>query len=94
MLLAVCAWTTVRTFLILCFTIEWTTCSIDFVNAFVQAPLKDPVWIHVPRGFRTPNGYTYCLQLNKRLYGLSVAPRLWYEHVSHALKELISIIFL
>lgn len=84
----VCAWTTVRTFLVLCLTIEWTTCSIDFDNAFVQAPLHDPVWIHVPRGFRTPHGHAYCLRLNKSLYGLSVAPRLWYEHVSRALKEL------
>jgi hypothetical protein len=84
----VCSWSSVRTFLVLCITINWVTCSIDFDNAFVQAPLKKPVWIHVPRGFKSERGHDYCLRLNKSLYGLCIAPRLWYEHVSRALKEL------
>jgi hypothetical protein len=54
----------------------------------MQAPLKKPIYIHVPRGFKSPKGHDYCLRLNKSLYGLCIAPRLWYEHVSHALKAL------
>ncbi|KAI2512657.1 hypothetical protein MHU86_1653 [Fragilaria crotonensis] len=55
--------------------------------AFVQAPLSDPVWIHLPRGFHSPRGHATCLRLLKSLYGLSVAPRLWYQHLSEALRE-------
>jgi hypothetical protein len=53
----VVAWSTVRLFLVLSLTLKWETCTIDFSSAFVQAPLKDPVWIHLPRGFQSsPSG--------------------------------------
>ena len=81
----VVAWATVRLFLVLSLTLGWDTCSIDFSSAFVQANLEHPVWIHLPRGFRTTEGQGMCLLLLKSLYGLTVAPRLWYEHVSEAL---------
>ncbi|KAI2505950.1 transposable element-like protein [Fragilaria crotonensis] len=58
-----------------------------YYHAFVQAPLSDPVWIHLPRGFHSPRGHATCLRLLKSLYGLSVAPRLWYQHLSEALRE-------
>ena len=83
----VVAWSSVRLFLTLAVTLNWETCSIDFSSAFVQAKLDEPVWIHLPRGFRSKNDST-CLQLKKSLYGLSVAPRLWYEHVVAALLQL------
>lgn len=79
----VVAFSTVRLFLVLSLTLDWYTCSIDFSNAFVQAVLKEPVWIHLPRGFnssRTGTGKT-CLRLCRSLYGISVAPKLWYEHL-------------
>ena len=47
----VVSWSTVRLFLVLSLTLAWQTCTIDFSSAFVQAPLTDPVWIHLPRGF-------------------------------------------
>ncbi|KAI2500410.1 hypothetical protein MHU86_14081 [Fragilaria crotonensis] len=83
----VVAWSTVRLFLVLSLTLNWKTCTIDFSSAFVQAPLSDPVWIHLPRGFHSPRGHATCLRLLKSLYGLSVAPRLWYQHLSEALRE-------
>ena len=84
----VVAWSSVRLFLILAITLSWETCSIDFSSAFVQAKLEEPVWIHLPRGFRSEKQSSICLQLVKSLYGLSVAPRLWYEHVVAALLQL------
>ena len=76
-------WSSVRIFLVLTFHLQWVTCSIDFVNAFVQAHLEEPVWIRPPRGFQTEPGM--CLKLNKSLYGLTVAPRLWYQHLFRGL---------
>ena len=83
----VVAWSSVRLFLVLSLTLGWQTCSIDFSSAFVQANLTDPVWIHLPRGFKSdqPSDQRTCLRLVKSLYGLSVAPRLWYQHIREAL---------
>jgi hypothetical protein len=83
----VVAWRTVWLFLVLSRTLCWKTCTIDFSSAFIQAPLSDPVWIHVPCGFHSEKGHNTSLQHLKSLYGLSVAPRLWYQHLSEALRK-------
>jgi hypothetical protein len=49
----VVAFSTVRLFLVLSLTLDWYTCSIDFSNAFVQAVLDEPVWIHLPTPVRS-----------------------------------------
>jgi hypothetical protein len=84
----VVAWPTVRVLLVLSMLMGWKTCSIDFDSAFVQASLNDPVWIHVPRGFKSPNCENACLELKKSLYGLTIAPKLWYEHLTKAFLKL------
>ena len=69
-------------------TLKWHTCNIDFSNAFVQAKRDTSVWIHLPHGFKSEHGYKEtCLCLKKSLYGLSVAPRLWSQHLLSGLKK-------
>ena len=86
----VAAWPTVRSMIVMCMRLHWVTTCIDFSNAFVQSPLPEdePVWMHVPRGFKSTNGQDYCLKLQKSLYGHKVAPLLWYKFVTNAFKEL------
>ena len=82
----VAAWSSIRIFLILTLTLSWYTCSCDFSNAFVQAMLKEPIWIHLPRGFSTgTKGPKKVLRLIKSLYGISKAPKLWQEFLAEAL---------
>ena len=81
----VVGWSTIRLFLILSILLHWETRAIDFSQAFVQAFLKSPVWIHLPRGFHTGAATKKCLKLVKSLYGLAEAPRLWYLHLFDAL---------
>ena len=83
----VVAWSTVRFFLILSLVLDWYTCSIDFSSAFVQAALDKLVWLRIPRGFQSVRKGKTILRLNKSIYGLSVAPKLWYEHLFKAFKE-------
>ena len=44
----VVSWTSVRLFLVLMAILGWNTCSLDFTNAFIQATLPSPVWLHLP----------------------------------------------
>ena len=91
----VVAFSTIRMFLILAIMFEWHTYSIDFNNAFVQSTLSEPVWIHFPRGFHygepgNPDKHdkTKCFKLKKSLYGLTIAPRLFYQSIHAAVLEL------
>ena len=52
----VVGFTSVRIFLVFALLMGWVACTIDFVNAFVQAALSSPVWIHLTRGFRSKKG--------------------------------------
>jgi hypothetical protein len=83
----VVAWATVR--LLLYFTLFFglhTRC-IDFSNAFVQAPLDTPIYVHLPRGYRHDGDQDVCLKLVKSLYGIAQAPRLWFEHLKAKLER-------
>ena len=76
----------VRLFLAWSLILGWTTCCIDFSNAFVQAKLDTPTFIHLPQGFVSTYNHKTCLRLKRSLYGLSVAPRLWFQHLWKALE--------
>ena len=84
----VVGWPTVRLFLILALLIGWVTCSVDFSSAFVQSKIDKPTFIHLPRGFSSTKGPNTCLRLEKSLYGVAQAPKLWYNHISAALEDL------
>ena len=83
----VSGWPAVRVFLMLAYLMKWVTITIDFSNAFVQSdlPKENPVWMHIPRGFRSTLGSDYCLKLQKSLHGHKQAPQLWCKHVGKAL---------
>ena len=83
----VVAWSSIRIFLVLTLILGWTSCSIDFSLAFVHAWLKEPVWIHLPRGFKSKHPYKTCLKLKRSLYGTSFAPKLWFAETEKSLKE-------
>ena len=79
---------TVRTFLVVAIQLNWHTCSVDFSSAFIQASLTKPIWVHIPRGFRSSRSGRTCLCLKKSCYGIAEAPRLWHEHLFKALLSL------
>jgi len=59
---------------------------VDVTNAFVNALLKDIVYVQYPDGFKKQQGEY--LQLLRALYGLKISPKLWFEECSSKLKEL------
>ena len=84
----VVSWSTVRLFLVLSLVLKWKTISIDFNNAFLHATLPYSIWAHLPRGFQSSKGPGHCLRLVKSLYGISEAPRLFFDHCRSAFLDL------
>lgn len=82
------AWPTVRLFLVLAMTLKWVTVSVDWANAFIQTPLKQPEFVGLPQGFRSRLGQSSCLRLKKSLYGSVLAPKRWYEYLRDTLLDM------
>jgi Reverse transcriptase (RNA-dependent DNA polymerase) len=80
-------WSTVRLLMYFTLFFGFETRCIDFSNAFVQAPLNDPIFVHLSRGYHSSTDTDVCLKLNKSLYGIAQAPRLWFEHLKDKLER-------
>ena len=62
------------------------TSSCDFTNAFLNAELKEDVYINAPPGTpELPKGYVYKLQ--RALYGLKQSPREWNTTLNKFMTE-------
>ena len=84
----VVSWSTIRFFLCLSMQMNWVTVSVDWANAFIQATLKEPMYMSTPRGFANKFGTHGCLRVVKSIYGSKFAPRNWYMHLRTTLRKL------
>jgi len=57
---------------------------MDVDTAFLNAELKEEIYITPPEGINIPDGCD-CLKLKKALYGLKQSPREWYDNLSYFL---------
>ena len=80
----VVSWSTVRLMLILSVALNLATVQVDYDNAFVQAELKEPVYMEIPRGYRVPNKI---LRLNKSLYGLRTSSKNFFDKLTIGMKK-------
>lgn len=55
---------------------------LDFMSAFLQAWIKSTVYMHLPQFLKVPDKGNWVCRLDRSLYGLKDAPRLWYDHLS------------
>jgi hypothetical protein len=70
-------WATIRMMLTISVKYSLHATQVDFNNAFVQAPLKEPMYMSLPPGFDKDTGQ--CLKLTKSLYGHKHAAKLFYQ---------------
>ena len=86
----VASWTSIRMLTVLALQRNWITKQIDFSNAFVQAPLDKDVYVALPPMFEDKSGLPnkgLCLKLNKSLYGMRKAPKLWNDFLEKGLRK-------
>ena len=84
----VAQWSAIRFFMMRAMRLGWVTKSVDWVNAFPQAPLKEPLCMTTPRGFLNKHGANGCLRLNESLCGSKFAPKNWHQHLTKALLKI------
>nr|GEV00375.1 retrovirus-related Pol polyprotein from transposon TNT 1-94 [Tanacetum cinerariifolium] len=58
---------------------------MDVKTAFLNAPLKEEVYVAQPDGFVDPDHPGKVYRIKKALYGLKQAPRAWYDELSKVL---------
>jgi hypothetical protein len=73
---------------------NWFLSQFDFTTAYLNSKLDTDVYIYPPEGFtghhglNIPSGKRVVYKLNRGLYGLKQAGRLWHETLSNSLSEL------
>ena len=76
-------WNTVRLMLILSLVLGLATKQVDYTTAFLHAPIKDEVYVEMPRGYTQPGKV---LRLNRSLYGLKQSPKNFFEYLKENLE--------
>ena len=77
----VASWPTIRMALIMALLNGWKTKQIDYVLAFPQAEVECEMYMKLPKGFEVDKDGDYVLRLNKNLYGMKQAGRVWNKYL-------------
>ena len=78
-------WSAICFFVIILICLRWMTGSVNWVNAFPQAPLDKPMFVCTPRGFMNEHGKLGHLKVTQSLCGSKFAPRTWCLHLRKVL---------
>ncbi|OMO78632.1 Integrase, catalytic core [Corchorus capsularis] len=73
---------TIRVVLTIALARDWEIRQLDVKNAFLHGFLNEPVFMTQPPGFQNSQHPNYVCKLNKALYGLRQAPRVWFDRFS------------
>lgn len=61
---------------------------IDFRSAYLNAKMKEELYVRLPRGFRSANSPPLVLPLQRSLYGAVQSGNNWWEELNSAYKDL------
>jgi hypothetical protein len=85
-------WFAIRLVFIFGIIFSWALCQVDFVMAYLHAPIENDIYMDLPQGIKTTAGESnnHVLKLLKNIYGQKEAGRVWN---SYLVEELSSINF-
>ena len=75
----------IRVLLALACHLKFKLYEMDVKTTFLNAFLKEDVYVAQPKGFIDPHFPNHVLFLKKALYGLKQAPRAWYDRLTQYL---------
>jgi Reverse transcriptase (RNA-dependent DNA polymerase) len=67
---------------------KWEIRQLDFVLAFLQAPVETDIFMEIPAGFKVKGNNDNVLPLINNLYGQKQAGRVWNLYLSEGLIEM------
>ena len=82
---AVAKFTLIRTVLAISAQLGLTVRQMDVDTAFLNAPIKEDIWVRMPTGTPLAGDDDGIYKLQKSLYGLKQAPREWNNHINEFL---------
>ena len=77
---------TLRALLSIAAASDWEIVQIDIKTAFLNGQLDEEIFMQPPEGYTVPPN-TVC-KLQKSLYGLRQAPRMWYKALCEVLQKM------
>ena len=87
----VVTWSSIRILMTIAFLHKMHTKSVDFVQAYPQAKVKNTIYLRTPQGVELTNNKDdgeMALKLERNLYGLKDAGRTWFEHLMDGLQDM------
>jgi hypothetical protein len=75
----VVTWFTIRLMIIFGIIFCWALCQVDFVMAYLQAPIEMDIYMELPQSIQTvhENSKDHVLKLEKNIYGQKQAGPVW-----------------
>jgi Reverse transcriptase (RNA-dependent DNA polymerase) len=79
----VASWVSVRLVVILAVLQGWITKQLDFVQAYPQAPVKQDLYLDIPKGCNIEKESTskWALQVLRNIYGQTQAGKVWHDYL-------------
>ncbi|KAI7948446.1 hypothetical protein MJO29_010111 [Puccinia striiformis f. sp. tritici] len=79
---------TFKVLLSIAVTYKWQVFQFDVETAFLHGEMDADVYVRQVSGFEVPGKENWVWKLNKSLYGMKQAPRMWKKHLTETLKTL------
>ena len=81
---AVASWSSIRLIFALAATHNWYTKQIDYVLAYLQAPVEQPLYMEFPKGieFMDKPSSDWVFQLERNVYGQKQAGCVWNQYLT------------
>ncbi len=79
---------TIRTVFAIAASKGQTILQADFPNAYLNADLKEQIYVVQPKGLEEPGREDYVCLLQKALYGTSISGKMWHETLKATVKGL------
>ena len=78
----VAKFTSIRTVLAISAQLGLHVRQMDVDTSFLNAPIKEDIWVRMPKGTPLASTDDGIYKLQKSLYGLKQAPREWNNHIN------------